>query len=256
MILMADSTAARQSNRCKTGNGWLTTFIGENRNTLRAGDAVPEPGTLYPMAFLVEKEAGAVVKPHFHQADQFQVVVQGSGRLGLHDVGCVAVHYTDPFSAYGPILASNEGVAWFTLRNSWDSGAQYMPAQRDKLRAARARFQHRESTAAPLPPLSDEALSRLEATECKDVLEATPDGMGSWRYRLPRLGAVTGPDPAQGGGQFWLVLAGSAAVPGSALLPVQSCLFAGPSDAPLTRQAGEGGAEVLCLQFPLLARHN
>lgn len=255
MILMADSAAARQNNRRKTGNGWLTTFIGENRNTLRAGDAVPESGALYPMAFLVEKEAGAVVKPHFHQADQFQVVVQGSGRLGLHDVGCVAVHYTDPFSAYGPIVASDEGVAWFTLRNAWDPGAQYMPAQREKLRAARARHQHRESTAAPLPPLNDAALAQLQVAECVDVLESTPDGMGSWRYRVPSLGAITGPDPAHGGGQFWLVLAGSAAVPGSTLLPVQSCVFVGPTDAALTMQAGEGGAELLCLQFPVLARH-
>jgi len=255
MILVADSTAARQNNRRKTGNGWHTTFIGENRNTLRPGDAVPDSGMLYPMAFLVEKEAGAMVKPHFHQADQFQVVVQGSGRLGLHDVGTVAVHYTDLFSAYGPIVASNEGVAWFTLRNAWDPGAQYMPAQRDKLRAARAQYQHRESTAPPLPPMSDTVLARLQAPECIDVLEATPDGLGSWRYRVPGHGATTGPDPAHGGGQFWLVLAGTAAAPGSALLPVQSCLFVGPADAPLTMQAGESGAELLCLQFPVLARH-
>jgi hypothetical protein len=255
MILMADSTAVRQTNRRKTGNGWHTAFIGENRNTLRPGDPVPEAGTLYPMAFLVEKEPGAVVKPHFHQADQFQVVVQGSGRLGLHEVGSVAVHYTDPFSAYGPIVASAEGVAWFTLRNAWDPGAQYMPAQRDRLRAARAHHQHRESTAAPLPPLSDAALAGLHADECVEVLAPAPDGMGSWRYRVPSLSTIAGPDPAHGGGQFWLVLAGSVAVPGSALLPVQSCLFVGPADAALTMRAAEGGAELLCVQFPNRARH-
>src|SRR5581483_12026367 len=104
MILTADSTAARAANRRKTGNGWHTTFIGKNRNTLRDGEAPPAAGALYPMAFLVEKEAAVVVRPHFHQADQFQVVVQGGGRLGLHDIGTVAVHYTDAWSAYGPIL--------------------------------------------------------------------------------------------------------------------------------------------------------
>jgi hypothetical protein len=94
MILTANSEVARQTRR-KTGNGWHTTFIGENRNTLKEGQTPPEAGTLYPMAFLVEKEPHAVVKPHFHQADQYQVVVQGGGRLGTHDVGTVAVHYTD-----------------------------------------------------------------------------------------------------------------------------------------------------------------
>ena len=34
----------------------------------------------FPMAFLVEKDSGAIVKPHFHQADQYQVVVQGGGK--------------------------------------------------------------------------------------------------------------------------------------------------------------------------------
>ena len=89
MILTANSDIARQTRR-KTGNGWHTTFIGENRNTLKEGQPAPEAGVLYPMAFLVEKEPRAVVKPHFHQADQYQVVVQGGGRLGTHDVGTVA----------------------------------------------------------------------------------------------------------------------------------------------------------------------
>ena len=255
MILTADGTAALQANRRKTGNGWQTTFIGKNRNTLKPGDAVPEPGRLYPMAFLVEKQAGAVVKPHFHQADQFQVIVQGGGRLGLHDVGCVAVHYTDPFTAYGPIVASDEGVSWFTLRNSWDPGAQYMPAERERLRAARARYQHREATAGPRPALSAAELAGVTEAGCMTVLEHTPDGLGSWRYLVPGLGAMTGPDPTDGGGQFWLVLAGTAAVTGSVLLPAQSCVFVGPNDPALGVTAGEEGAEMLCLQFPRLARH-
>ena len=68
------------------------------------------------------------MKPHFHSADQYQVIVQGGGRLGVHDVGTVSVHYTDSYSAYGPIVAAGEGISWFTLRNAWDPGARYMPA--------------------------------------------------------------------------------------------------------------------------------
>ena len=138
------------------------------------------------MAFLVEKEPHAVTKPHFHEADQYQVIVQGGGRLGTHDVGTVAVHYTDAWSAYGPIVAADEGISWFTLRNTWDSGARYMPAAREQLRAARAQnLQHREATAPPMPVASAEDLARTDRLSCATVIEQTPDGMATWRYRLP-----------------------------------------------------------------------
>ena len=73
MILTADSVVAHQANPRKTGNGWHTTYIAQNRNTLKDGDATPADDIIYPMAFLVEKEPGAIVKPHFHQADQYTV---------------------------------------------------------------------------------------------------------------------------------------------------------------------------------------
>jgi hypothetical protein len=254
MILTADSIVAHQANRRRTANGWHTTYIGQNRNTLKDGDPVPADDIVYPMAFLVEKDAGAVVKPHFHQADQYQVIVQGGGRLGIHDLGTVAVHYTDAYSAYGPFIAAEEGVSWFTLRNAWDSGARYMPQQRQQLREARARFQHREATCGPTPPLTDAELARLTDISGAAVIEETKDGLGTWRYTVPANARVTGREPATGGGQFWLVAAGSAAVPGGALLPPNSCIFVGPDDAAAVLTAGPSGADLLCMQFPTRAR--
>jgi hypothetical protein len=61
----ASDATARHSN----GTGfWLTSYIGANRYTPDAA-APPKPGKLYPMAFLVEQDAGAVVGAHYHQAD-------------------------------------------------------------------------------------------------------------------------------------------------------------------------------------------
>ena len=54
---------------------------------------------MYPMAFLVEQDADAVVGAHYHQADQFQVVVGGSGRLGAHGVAAGAVHFAGAWTA-------------------------------------------------------------------------------------------------------------------------------------------------------------
>jgi hypothetical protein len=254
MILTADSVVAHQTGRRKTANGWHTTYIGKNRNTLREGEATPSSEGLYPMAFLVEKQAGAVVQPHFHQADQFQVVVQGSGRLGVHEVAGIAVHYTDAYSAYGPIVAADEGVAWFTLRNAWDPGARYMPEHRRRLREARARYQHREATCGPLPPLTEAELAALTDASGSQVIPEGADGLGTWRYAVPAGGTVTGPDPASGGGQFWLVSAGSAAVAGGSQLSVQSCVFVAPNEPVCCFGVGPSGADLLCMQFPRHAK--
>lgn len=255
MIITADSTVAHATARRKTHNGWHTTFIGKNRNTLVEGEAAPPDHGLYPMAFLVEKEAGAIVHPHFHQADQYQVVVQGGGRLGLHEIASVAVHYTDAYSAYGPIVAAEEGVAWFTLRNAWDPGARYMPEHRRQLREARARFQHREATCGPLPPLTEQELAVLTEARGEAVIAEAQDGLGTWRYTVPPDGLVTGPAPSTGGGQFWLISSGSASIDGAPLLSPRSCIFVSPEDSAARLMAGPGGADLICMQFPRRARH-
>ena len=65
MILTADSTVAQQANRRRTGNGWHTTYIGKNRNTLKEGETPPDANIVYPMAFLVEKDPAAIVQAAF-----------------------------------------------------------------------------------------------------------------------------------------------------------------------------------------------
>ena len=133
MVLTADSILARSTRRRQTSTGWNTAYIGANRYTLAPDEKPPADDALHPMAFLVEKGPGAVTRPHFHQADQFQVVVAGRGMLGDHEFSDGAVHYTDAYSAYGPIVAGKSGIWWFTLRNRWDPGARYMPAERECL---------------------------------------------------------------------------------------------------------------------------
>ena len=87
------------------------------------------------------------------------------------------------------------------------------------------------------------------------MIEEGKDGLGTWRYAVPAIGTARGPDPASGGGQFWLVSAGTAHVPGGALLPMNSCVFVAPDDAAIAMTAGPLGADLLCMQFPKQARH-
>lgn len=257
MILTADAATARQDRR-DTPRGWTTPFLGANRYTLRPGEPIPADDAPNPVAFLVERGPGGVTHPHFHQADQFQVFVGGYGKLGPHETGSVAVHYTDAYSAYGPIVAAGEGIAWFTLRNRWDPGAKYMADldSRAELRASRGRHTHWELSTEPAPAASEAALQALTEIGCRSELEGE-HGLASWRYQLPPGATLTGPDPSAGGGQFWVILAGALAPVGSAALGINSTIFVGPEDGPLAAAAGPHGAEALCLQFrvPFAMRH-
>jgi hypothetical protein len=180
------------------------------------------------MAFLVEQDADAVVGAHYHQADQFQVVVGGSGRLGTHDVAEGAVHFAGAWTAYGPLAAGGDGLHYFTLRNGWDPGARYME------------FPDNRATLRSLPRRHREMVGEIASGA---------DGLCAHRHDIAAGDGMTGPDPASGGGQFWLVLAGSMLCDGVALPPL-SCVFVSPDEAPFTTVAGTDGLLVLALQYP------
>lgn len=251
MTIAITAEVARASRRRGESNGstyWVTTFLGANRHTLPADATPPSEWEIYPMAFLVEQDPTKVVKPHWHQADQFQVIVGGAARMGTHDVEGIAVHFTSRFSAYGPIAATEQGVNYFTLRNGYDPGAQYMPSTRQELKARRT-TPHREAVVDPAPTADPAQLASLSAPVCAEVMPMEADGLATWRYRVPPGAAITGPDPSLGRGQNWLVLAGGVTRAGESF-GTFSCLFVFPDDTALALQAGSEGAELLCMQYP------
>ena len=231
MPVIAPAGTVRATRRRASSNGsqfWLTSYIGANRYTKGATEP-PGPGTIYPMAFLVEQDPHEVVGAHYHQADQFQVMVAGDGRLGTHDVSAGAVHYAGAWSAYGPLRAGAAGLHYFTLRNGWDPGARYME------------FAENRAGLRALPRRHREAVGETDT--------AGADGFCSRRLRLAPDARETGPDPVSGAGQFWLVLAGAMQV-ADAALPALSCVFVHPDEPALAPVAGPDGAEILVMQFP------
>jgi hypothetical protein len=223
---------------------WITAYMGANRYD-PGGAPLPEAGALYPMAFLVEQDPGCVAPAHFHQADQFQVVLAGEGRLGTHDVAPVTVHFTGAWSPYGPLVAGDTGLHYFTLRNGWDPGARYMTEDRALLRNVPGR-RHREAVAAPLAVSAGLADA---VPSCAACLADSDDGLAALRYVLPAGARATGPDPALGKGQYWVVLGGSLLHEGVEL-GSRGCVFVSPDEQALTAVAGTCGLEVLALQFP------
>jgi hypothetical protein len=224
------------------------------------------------MAFLVEQDPGEVANAHFHQADQFQVVVAGEGTLGTHAVRPITVHFAGAFTAYGPIHAGAAGLTYFTLRNGFDPGARYMMRDENRvaLRAAAGR-RHREAVAGPLdaglghvlrgpvayrsqvapgpaPDLCELPLAR-EAGRSQVLLGPESDGMAAWCYCVAPGAPMCGPAPDGGRGQHWLVVDGSVQRDGLVLGPL-SCAFVYPYEAPFEATAGPAGATVLAMQFP------
>jgi hypothetical protein len=244
MIASADVASANR-RRGSAADGvtfWHTLYLGTSRYNMAPGEPDPAADALFPMAFLVEQDPGSTAQSHYHRQDQFQIVVGGHGTLGTHEVRPLTVHFTGAYTAYGPIRADAvEGVHYFTLRNGFDPGARFMtmPENRAALRSQPGR-RHREAVAGPLP---------VAAGACEAVLGPEPDGMGAWRFKLAPGEAVSGPDPAGGRGQYWVV-AGGTMLRGGESLPVRSCCFVCPDDAPFTAQAGPEGLDVLAMQFP------
>ncbi len=219
---------------------WHTLYIGTTRYNMAPGTPDPEAGEIFPMAFLVEQDPGSTASAHYHQADQFQVVIAGRATMGTHEARPIMVHFAGAHTAYGPIRASqDEGVHYFTLRNEFDPGARFMkmPENRIALRNIRGR-QHRENVTEPL------------TTETGPIIQPEPDGMGAWRYRAAAGERLIGPDPAWGRGQYWIVADG-AMIRDNETIPRLSCVFVYPEDPPFHAVAGPDGVDAIAMQFPL-----
>ncbi|MBI4195557.1 MAG: hypothetical protein HY526_10805, partial [Betaproteobacteria bacterium] len=54
-----------------------------------------------PTAFLAQYDPGDKSSTHFHQVDQFQILVRGKGTLGRHEVAPYYVHFSRAYTPYG-----------------------------------------------------------------------------------------------------------------------------------------------------------
>ncbi len=211
-----------------------------NGNVYRISDYVGSAFSAEPVpqVYLVEfPVAHGTIRPHFHKTNQFQVVVRGGGRLGKHPLSPVAVHYTDAFTPYGPIVTDDDGIAFFTIRAEGDTGSEYMPESRDKLerKAGRGLAWHVAPTSGPPtatavqpvePPYADGLSVAVASVAPGDRLDLQPHDAG--RICILIGGSVTEQDGP---------------------LPLFSCRSVSPGET-LAVAAEADGASVLVLDFP------
>ena len=226
-----DVKAMRKQREIPGGYAWRTNFMSASESERDA-----------PVAFLAEGTARRVIRPHFHDTDQFQVIVSGGGVLGKHQLAMHAVHFSRARTPYGPIVAGAEGLGFLTLRPQWDRGAQYMPDSRDKLAAV----PHRNPwQTTGLPDFSGSAAVNVHAfAEIRDER-----GLACYALSLKPHAAVAAPDPSTGNGQYIVVTKGSLEFMQKEYKAI-SIAFVKPHEAALQLVAGADGLEALVMNFP------
>jgi len=210
-------------------------------------------GNQQPQGFLVNQPAGAITHPHFHESNQFQVFVDGSGRFGKQPAVPLTVQYASGHTPYGPIVAGAQGVVYFTLRQRWDPGAKYMPEMRDRLQRGR----QRQALCADLPVQSAKALAQRKDNDTLCFLGPEADGLCGTLLSLAPHAHIDLADPAAGAGQYHVVVAGSMCADaehvqehGESLLGPLSCQYAFADNGSLHAIAGADGLQLLVLRFP------
>jgi hypothetical protein len=218
-------------------------YIGASPKPGSAGygsDMIDSPGAAGPQGYLVIQPPGSVTRPHFHQTNQFQVFVGGSGRVGKLRADPVTVQYAGANTPYGPIHAEGAGIDYFTLRQNWESGAKYLPERNDLL--VKGRQRQVLGTAA-----SRGAFSGAGVVE-EAVFEPADDGLMAVALRLAPGATMTLPDARDGGGQYHVVLSGALRRGGEEYGPL-SVEFASPEEGSVAIEAGAEGVELLVLRF-------
>ena len=201
------------------------------------------PGALDPQAFLAEGGDGRVIRPHFHDVDQFQIFVGGGGTVGRHAIAPYQVHFARKHTPYGPIVGDQRGFGFFTLRAQYDPGAQYLPEHREKLDKLPARDPWQLTRSVRFPNVSGAI-----AVEPIDGI-ADERGLAAHALRMAPNAEASAPDPASSNGQYIVVLGGSLRCDGCEH-KATTIVFVRPEEGAFRLAAGPQGLEAVVLHFP------
>jgi len=209
-------------------------FKGTRVDLLRAGQGNPAP-----YAYMVEQQGGTVLRAHWHEQAQFQLVTAGAGTLGRHRVGPLTLHYASSESGYGPITADSDGLSYLTLRARADNGPRFMPESRERMRPGLERHHVLART-----------IERAAGATVRSVEEiaTAPDGMRAWLVQLPAGDGFANAERAGDAARYYYVAGGEMRVAGCALGP-NSVAFV-HAEPGFTVSAGPAGLQLLVMQFP------
>ena len=196
-----------------------------------------------PVAFLAESTPKRLLRTHFHEVDQFQIIALGGGRLAKHRLAFGGVHFARAFTPYGPIVNGEEGIGFITLRARRDSEskAQFIPECRERL----AEISNRT-------PWQVTEMARFKAPDgdmSLEQFEQMRDDRGLAVYALTMKPHASGQAPAPGCGQYVVVTKGGLVDHGKEKKGL-TVIWVGPNEKPFQLKAGADGLEAIVLNFP------
>jgi rubredoxin len=197
-----------------------------------------------PTAFLAQYDPGDKSCTHFHQVDQFQILVKGKGTLGRHEVAPYYVHFARAYTPYGPLHADEKtGWTFMTLRTRFDPGAQRLPGALPKLQQVRNRKPWQITSMAQFPT-GGSSVSVQDNPDIKD-----DRGLSVRSLTMAPGTSTIAPSPSAGAGQYVIALKGTLVHddrPRQALTVV----FTARDEPPFHIHAGPDGLEALIVNFP------
>ena len=197
-----------------------------------------------------ELNPSETVLPHFHGVTMFQVFVGGSGTIGKKEIPLqpITVQFKDHHTAYGPVVAGPQGLAFMALRMyTGDSQPVYLdkPGYKERLQPSK----RRNLTSAPVGLSIEPVLKARKEAVWESLFEKSDDGMEGQVVRLGANMSVSGPDPRVAAGYYVVVINGTLINKGEEL-PLWSMVVVEPTEAAFEIHAGSKGLEALVLQYP------
>ena len=199
-----------------------------------------------PTAAINRYEAGQArySAAHFHEVDQFQVIMEGKGEFGRHHVSPYCVHFSRAYTPYGPLQSDKDtGWAFAVLRTRYDPGAQRFPDSLEKLKHIPDRkpwqITHRVSF-----PDAGAGVSLQDVPQIKDE-----QGLFTNTLSMAPHTQTTAPDPSGGDGQYVLVVKGSM-VHDSQEREAPTVVFVKPNEQAFQIHAGSQGLQAIIMNFP------
>jgi hypothetical protein len=195
-----------------------------------------------PTAFITRRPPNNVIVPHFHELPQYQLFIEGSGRVGKHEMRPVTVHYADRFTPYGPIVASDEGLAFMTIRTQTSNGGAFrMPKSRPFMERKAGRAYSVHADIGPSSAAAGQVARREIIGPLDDGVEAALLSLGA--------GAKSRLELQRDCDRCLVVMAGHL-LDGERPLGMYSCTFVSAGEVAPEVLAGPEGAQVLALGFP------
>lgn len=239
--------------------------IPENRKNVRGSTTPGSPGALLTHFFRATRDApeaptaqlnryegdGAsrYSAAHFHEVDQFQIIMDGSGDFGRHRVEPYYIHFSRAHTAYGPLQSDKDtGWAFLVLRTRFDPGAQRFPQALDKLKSIPDRKPWQVTTRVTFPEGSDSVAVR-EVPEISDG-----QALFTQTITMAPNARMTTPDRRGGDGQYVLAVKGSFVHDGVEK-QAPAVVFVNRDEPPIELQAGPQGAEAIIMNFPKANAH-